>query len=115
MEQYISQNPGVALVLLVGAWELVRFLLGKGWAWFSGVADRSVTKQDCQSCKEEFKADLQSGDDLFLLLLEGQALQTKAILYLCGAKDERCKKITDELEAHNLRLITNRERRHAHA
>ncbi|MBI5523376.1 MAG: hypothetical protein HY910_12165 [Desulfarculus sp.] len=115
MEQYISQNPGLALVLLVGAWELVRFLGGKGWAWAAGVADKSVAKKDCRSCKAEIKAELRMGDDLFLLLLEGQTLQTRAILHMCDAKDEKCQKITNELEAHNLKLVTHRERRHSHA
>jgi hypothetical protein len=115
MEQYIAQNPALALVLLVGAWELVRFLGGKGWDWISGVADKSVTKKDCGTCKKEIVADLRMGDDLFLLLLEGQSLQTDAILAMCNPEDEDCKEIVRGLKEHNRKLVTHRERRHAHA
>lgn len=115
MEQYIAQNPAVALVLLVGTWELVRFIGGKGWDWIAGVADKSVAKKDCASCKKEIIAELRLGDEIFLLLLEGQTLQTRAILHMCDGKDEKCKKIIDELEAHNLDLVTHHKRRHAHA
>lgn len=115
MEQYIAQNPGVAVVLLLGVWELVRFLLGKGWGWFTGVADTRVTKKDCGNCKQDIVADLRMGDEMFLLLLEGQALQTEAILAMCNPEVPGCKEIIKGLKAHNRKLITHRERRHASA
>ena len=115
MEQFITQNPALASLLLVGAWELVRFLGGKAWAWAAGVADKSVTKDACLDCKNQIKADLQVGDDLFLLLLEGQALQTQAILQMCNPAEEGCQEIIRGLKAHNLKLVTHRERRHGHA
>ena len=115
MEQLFTQYPALPMVMLLGAYELAKFLGKQGWAWLTGVASRSVTKDACLDCKNQIKADLQVGDDLFLLLLEGQALQTQAILQMCNPAEEECQEIIRGLKAHNLKLVTHRERRHGHA
>lgn len=111
MEAILAQMSWQAGLLLLAVWELLRFLGGKGWNWLHGVAAGSVSKDDCGDRHERIKRELRAGDDLFLLLLEGQALQTEAILAMCQPELPGCKEIVKALKEHNRALITHRERR----
>lgn len=91
MEQLFSQFPAVPLVLLMGAYELAKFLGRQGWQWLTGVAARGVSSQDCQECQEDFREQLRLGDARFALLSRAVAFLLEVSLMLCQASQLDCK------------------------
>ncbi|MFZ5586152.1 MAG: hypothetical protein ACOZHQ_09505 [Thermodesulfobacteriota bacterium] len=109
MEAWITQNPTFASALVLGmAWILGRGLkLAWPHFWRATSNEGLVTQADCHACDARHTADLAQGNDLFQLLLEGQALQTQALIALCQ-QDDGCRRLLTDLDQHLKRLASRR-------
>jgi len=64
-----------------------------------------VSRSDCEQCQQRHVNDILAGNDLFCLILEGQALHTQALIHLCD-QDEECRELKARLQGYLTNLAT---------
>lgn len=107
MVEWVQLNPvPAAAVILALAW-LLREAVKLAWPhiWRATSNEGLVTQADCHNCDARHAAEMAQGNDLFRLILEGQAIHTKALIALC-TQDEGCKRLLDALDRHLTNLAS---------
>jgi hypothetical protein len=104
----LEQIAGAVVAAVVGGVLVALFNKWRQWAQKGRLADEHenlVTIEDCERCRQNHQTDMLAGNEIFLLLLEGQALHTQALIHLCD-NDEGCRELRAKLQNYLSELVT---------
>lgn len=107
MVEWVQLNPVPAASLILGLFWLLGKVAGLVWPhfWKATSNEGVVTQDQCNDCDARHAAEMSQGNDLFRLILEGQAIHTQALIALCD-NDEECRELKQALREHLAKLAS---------